>query len=193
MKRSWNQFHLISCVTWDDVDFLTVLTQDNTFYMDTKLPRFTSLVNLGDKRENTDAFVPLSSNTLIAHLILTLCLIPTFPWDRSRKNPGNTITFVQQNSKIIFGMCSRTVYCTVLLWHLWLADQLPSPEIHLRAVSATNKSHFLGVEVKMKNRWSQGEKHSELNSAQIYHVLFFFGIFHNFRTLITLLTQEWII
>lgn len=39
-----------------NVDFLVVLTQDNTFCTDMKLPRFTSLVNLGDKRENTDVF-----------------------------------------------------------------------------------------------------------------------------------------
>lgn len=95
------------------VDFLIVLTQDETFYMDMKLQRFTSLVNLGDKRENTDVFV-LFSPILTAHLILTLCLILTFPWDRSRKNHGNTITFVLQNSKLIFGMCSRTVYCTFM-------------------------------------------------------------------------------
>lgn len=174
-----------------NVDFLIVLTQDNTFYMDMKLPRFTSLVNLGDKRENTDVFVLLSP-TLTAHLILTLCLILTFPWDRSRKNHGNTITFVLQNSKFIFGMRSRTVYYTALSWHSWVADQVPSPEMHLSAVSATKKSHFLGVEVKIKNRCGQGEKKWALNSTQIFHVvLFFFGIFNNFKTLITLLTQEW--
>lgn len=158
-----------------------------------KLLRFTSLVNLGDKRENTDVFVLLSP-ALTAHLILTLCLILTFPWDRSRKNHGNTITFVLQNSKFISGMCSRTVYCTALSCHSWVADQVPSPKIHLSAVSATKKRHFLGVEIKLENRWGQGEKKSKLNSAQIFHrVLFSFGIFNNFRTVITLLTQEWII
>lgn len=81
----WNSAETtVSSSLMCNVDFLIVLTEDNTFYLDMKLPRFTSLVNLGDKRENTDVFVLLSP-TLTAHLILTLCLILTFPWDESRK------------------------------------------------------------------------------------------------------------
>lgn len=161
-------------------------------YTDTKLPRFSSGVNWGDKGENTAGFVLLSATlTHIICLILTLCLILTFPQDgfrKKKKNHGNTINFLQI-SMFFSEMCSRMVHCTAFSRHS-VSDQVPSPKIQTKKY----KRHLLGVEVKIKNWGGHEEKKSGLNSAQICRAgLFFFGLFNNFRTLVPLRTQKWII